>query len=78
VIITKQAQSRWFRGSVGVLTLASGIALFTVSGLGIHSVASVLVAFLCLLGLERLYSGLLGIVIVLLQARRAKAGRDAS
>jgi len=49
-----------------------------VSGLGIHSIASVLVAFLCLLGLERLFSGLLGIVIVLLQARRAKANRDAS
>jgi uncharacterized membrane protein YczE len=75
---SKQGQSRWFRASVGVLTLVSGIALFTVSGLGIHSIASVLVAFLCLLGLERLYSGLLGIVIVLLQARRAKANRDAS
>jgi hypothetical protein len=75
---SKQSQSWWFRGSVGVLTLVSGIALFTVSGLGIHSLASVLVAFLCLLGLERLYSGLLGIVIVLLQARRAKANRDAS
>jgi len=75
---SKQGQSWWFRGSVGVLTLVSGIALFTVSGLGIHSIASVLVAFLCLLGLERLFSGLLGIAIVLLQARRAKANRDAS
>ena len=75
---SKQGQSWWFRSSVGVLTLVSGIALFTVSGLGIHSIASVLVAFLCLLGLERLFSGLLGIVIVLLQARRAKANRDAS
>jgi hypothetical protein len=75
---SKQGQSWWFRGGVGMLTLVSGIALFTVSGLGIHSLASVLVAFLCLLGLERLYSGLLGIVIVLLQARRAKANRDAS
>ena len=75
---SKQGQSWWFRGSVGVLTLVSGIALFTVSGLGIHSIASVLVAFLCLLGLERLFSGLLGIVIALLQARRAKANRDAS
>jgi hypothetical protein len=74
---SKQSQSWWFRGSVGVLTLLSGIALFTVSGLGIHSLASVLVAFLCLLGLERLYSGLLGLVIVLLQARRAKTNRDA-
>jgi hypothetical protein len=75
---SKQGQSWWFRSSVGVLTLVSGIALFAVSGLGIHSIASVLVAFLCLLGLERLYSGLLGLVVVLLQARRAKANRDAS
>jgi hypothetical protein len=75
---SKPAQSWWIRGSVGVLTLLSGIGLFAASGLGIHSLASVLVAFLCLLGLERLYSGLLAIAIVLLQARRGKADRDAS
>jgi uncharacterized membrane protein HdeD (DUF308 family) len=75
---TIRGQSRWFRFCVGVLTLISGIALFSVSGLGIHSLASVVIAFLCLLGLERLYSGLLGLAMVLLQARRAKANRDAS
>jgi uncharacterized membrane protein YczE len=70
---TIQAQSRWFRIGVGVLTLISGIVLFTASGLGIHSFTSVVIAFLCLLGLERLYSGLLGIAMVLLQARNRDA-----
>jgi hypothetical protein len=63
-------QSRWFRGSVGVLTLLSGIALFSAAGLGIHSVVSALIAFLCLMGLERLYSGVLGLIIVWVRARR--------
>jgi hypothetical protein len=75
---SRQGQSWFYRGAVGVLTLISGIALFTLSGLGIHSLASALLAFLCLLGLERLYSGLLGILLVFLQARAAKGSRDAS
>ncbi len=60
----------WFRAAVGVLTLLSGIALFAVSGLSIHTFVSGLVAFLCLMGLERLFSGLLGMIVVLLHARR--------
>jgi hypothetical protein len=60
----------WFRGTVGVLTLLSGIALFAAAGLGIHNVLSALIAFLCLMGLERLFSGLLGMIVVLLRARR--------
>jgi hypothetical protein len=63
-------QSRWFRGTVGVLTLLGGIGLFAAAGLGIHTVVSVLIAFLCLLGLERLFSGLLGIIVIFVRARR--------
>jgi hypothetical protein len=65
-------QKAWFRGGVAALTLLSGIGLFAVAGLAIHSVVSALIAFLCLLGLERLYSGLLGMAIVLLRSRRTK------
>jgi hypothetical protein len=63
-------QTWWFRGSVGVLTLLSGIALFAAAGLGIHSVLSALIAFLCLLGLERLFSGLLAMIVALVRSRR--------
>jgi hypothetical protein len=63
-------QSRWFRGTVGALTLLGGIGLFAAAGLGIHTVASALIAFLCLLGLERLFSGLLGIIVMLVRSRR--------
>ena len=63
-------QRGWFRGTVGVLTLLSGIALFAVAGLSIHTFVSGLIAFLCLMGLERLFSGLLGMIVVLVQSRR--------
>jgi|GEM_PF-2599102 hypothetical protein len=75
---SKQGPSWLYRGIIGALTLISGIALFTLSGLGIHSVASALLAFLCLLGLERFYSGLLGILLVFLRARAAKGDRGTS
>ena len=60
----------WFRGTVGVLTLLSGIGLFAAAGLAIHTFVSALIAFLCLLGLERLFSFLLGVIVALLRARR--------
>jgi uncharacterized membrane protein HdeD (DUF308 family) len=63
-------QQTWFRGTVGVLTLLCGIALFSFAGLGIHSLVTAVIAFLCLMGLERVLSALLGMVVVLLQARR--------
>jgi hypothetical protein len=66
----KFEQKWWFRGGVGLLTLASGIALFTFADLRIHSLTSVLIAFLSLAGLERLYSGLLAILVVLVRSRR--------
>jgi hypothetical protein len=64
-------QKWWFRGTVGVLTLLSGIALFAAAGLGIHTLLSALIAFLCLMGLERLFSGLLGMIVSLVRSRRA-------
>jgi hypothetical protein len=67
---SKQGPSWLYRGIIGALTLISGIALFTLSGLGIHSVASALLAFLCLLGL--------GILLVFLRARAAKGDRGTS
>jgi len=63
-------QKWWFRGTVGVLTLPSGIGLFAAAGLGIHTFVSALIAFLCLMGLERLFSGLLGMIIFLVRSRR--------
>ena len=65
-------QTLWFRGTVGVLTLLSGIGLFAAAGLGIHNVVSALIAFLCLMGLERLFSGLLGMIVLLIRSRRPK------
>jgi hypothetical protein len=65
-------QTWWFRGTVGVLTLLSGIGLFAAAGLGIHTVVSALIAFLCLMGLERLFSGLLGMIVLLIRSRRPK------
>jgi hypothetical protein len=63
----------WFRGTVGVLTLLSGIALFAVAGLAIHTFVSALIAFLCLMGLERLFSFLLGMIVVLVRSRRTNS-----
>jgi hypothetical protein len=63
-------QTWWFRATVGILTLLSGIALFAVAGLGIHTFVSALIAFLCLMGLERLFSGVLGMIVVLVRTRR--------
>lgn len=63
-------QKLWFRGAVGALTLLSGIGLFAVAGLAIHTFASALIAFLCLLGLERLFSFSLGMIVALVRARR--------
>jgi hypothetical protein len=65
------AQRPWFRGTVAVLTLLSGIGLFAAAGMGIHTFASALIAFLCLMGLERMFSSLLGMLIVLLRSRRS-------
>jgi hypothetical protein len=67
------AQKLWFRGTVAVLTLLSGIGLFAAAGLGIHTFVSALIAFLCLMGLERLVSGLLGMIVVLLHSRRSNS-----
>jgi hypothetical protein len=50
--------------------LLSGIALFAAAGLGIHTFVSALIAFLCLMGLERLFSGLLGMIVALVRSRR--------
>ena len=59
-----------FRIVVAVLTLACGIALFSFAGLAINSVATALIAFLCLMGLERVLSSLLGLALIL-RARRS-------
>jgi hypothetical protein len=63
-------QKWWFRGTVGTLTLLSGIGLFAAAGLGIQTFVSALIAFLCLMGLERLFSGLLGMIVFLVRSRR--------
>jgi uncharacterized membrane protein HdeD (DUF308 family) len=65
-------QQWWFRAIVGLLTLLCGIGLFAAANLGIHNLVSALIAFLCLMGLERLFSGLLGMIMAFLRARRLK------
>jgi hypothetical protein len=60
-----------FRITVGVLTLLCGIALFSVAGLAINNVAAALIAFLCLMGLERVISSLLGMLALMMRARRS-------
>jgi uncharacterized membrane protein len=64
-------QAWWFRATVGVLTLLSGIALFAIAGFKLHTLASLLIAFLCLMGLERLISGVLGLIVVWVRSRGA-------
>jgi hypothetical protein len=63
-------QRTGFRIAVGLLTLLGGIALFSLAGLAINSVATVLIAFLCLMGLERVLSVLLGLLLATVRARR--------
>ena len=66
---TVQPQT-WFRVAVGVATLLSAIALFSVAGLAINTVAKGLIAFLCLMGIERVLSSLLAMLALMLRARR--------
>jgi hypothetical protein len=64
-------QQAWFRITVAVLTLLCGVALFSVAGLAINTVSAALIAFLCLMGLERMLSSLLAMLALLLRARRS-------
>ena len=52
------------------MALLSGIGLFAAAGLAIHTFVSALIAFLCLMGLERLFSFLLGMIVALVRSRR--------
>jgi hypothetical protein len=63
-----------FRITVGVLTLLCGIALFSLAGLAIKTVTTGLIAFLCLMGIERVLSSLLGMLVLMLRARRSGGG----
>jgi uncharacterized membrane protein HdeD (DUF308 family) len=65
-------QQAWFRIVVAVLTLLCGIAVFSFAGLAINTVTTALIAFLCLMGLERVLSSLLGMLALLLRARRSR------
>ena len=59
---------RWFRGVVGALALVSAWWLSAFAGLWPHgprTVAAVIVLFFCLSALDRLYSGMLGMIAVL-------------
>jgi hypothetical protein len=67
-------QQTGFRITVGALTLLCGIALFSVAGLAINTVATGLIAFLCLMGIERVLSSLLGMLVLMLRARRSGGG----
>ena len=64
-------QQAWFRVIVGALTLLCGIALFSFAGLAINTIATALIAFLCLMGLERVLSSLLGMLALMLRGRRS-------
>jgi len=64
-------QQAWFRITVAALTLLCGVALFSVAGLAIKTVSAALIAFLCLMGLERVLSSLLAMLALRLRARRS-------
>lgn len=58
----------WFTGSVGALTVLSAIGLFYYAGawpFGPRSIPSLLVFFFCLVGLQRAYAGLFGVVSII-------------
>jgi hypothetical protein len=58
----------WVKGGVVTLTLISAIALFYYAGqwpIGPRSIPGWLVYFFCLLGLQRAYAGLFGVVAII-------------
>jgi hypothetical protein len=58
----------WFKGGVGVLTVLSAVALFYFAGrwpVGPSSISGWLVFFFCLVGLQRAYAGLFGVVSII-------------
>ncbi len=58
----------WFKGGVGALTAFSAITLFYYAGgwpFGPRSIPGWLVFFFCLIGLQRAYAGLFGVVSII-------------
>ena len=69
----------WFKTGVSALTFATGYGLFYVAGMvpfAGRSLWSALIFLFCLLGLQRLYAGVFGIVGILVApaAPRPKSG----
>jgi len=72
-------RKKWFKAGVGALTFASAYGLFYLAGqwpFGGRSLWSVVIFFFCLVGLQRLYDGIVGIVVFLVasSAPRPKSG----
>jgi hypothetical protein len=70
-------RSRWFRVVVTSLALVSVWFLSAMAGVWPHgprNIAAVVVVFFCLLGLDRLYAGLLGMIAVLVEKPAGPAG----
>jgi hypothetical protein len=60
---------KWFKAGVGALTFATAFGLFYLEGqwpFGGRSVWSVIIFFFCLVGLQRLYDGIFGVVAILI------------
>ena len=63
----------WFKAGVGALTFATAFGLFYLAGqwlFGGRSVCSVVIFFFCLVGLQRLYDGVFGVVAILVAPDR--------
>jgi hypothetical protein len=61
-------RSKWFKAGMGALTFLTAFGLFYLAGqwpFGGRSVWSVIIFFFCLVGLQRLYDGIFGIVGIL-------------
>ncbi len=68
----------WFKCGVGILTLISAIALFYYWGrwpIGLRSISGWLIFFFCLLGLQRVFTGIFGVVAITLMPAPPEAGQ---
>jgi hypothetical protein len=79
MLSTRFEQKRWFKRTVSALAILSGLGLGKLAAIwpfGTNSVAAFFVLLFCLIGLNRFYTGLLGIVIELVRPRAVGNGQS--
>ena len=70
----------WFKGTVLALAFLTAFGLCNFAGLwpsGPRSISAAAIYFFSLLGLQRLYAGIFGVLVIMLRNGHAKGGRRA-